>query len=361
MRTALFRILALALFGTWCAPDHADARRPFLDPPQRARLQRVKTIFVNAVAVTEKGFADAAMVRRAAARPLSLIGFTVVAAQTEAHDVTVHVKCEERKTWEGVTRSDGHVSRPGAPSRIWKGPACQIRYALDDRKNPWRYEVRTAFENAWEAAQTNGEDDSGQFALRHLSRAMEDSDFPLALSAEWRQDRRLAALLTDPATGTAAKINIVSLADHVPGDTMLHALQQIIGQPGLTRPATAALGHMGEPAVPTLMTLLADHASAVDVRAAAAEALGDIGAQSGNVQILRPLLAMMQAPDVPLLVQTELVRAVGKIPDQRSVEPLQQLGLKAWTSPSRDPHMQELREAVDWSLWQINPGAHTDE
>ncbi len=353
--------VSLVLFGTWCAPEHVSARRMSLNPQQKVRLQHVEKIFVSALAVTENGFVDAAMVRRTVSRQLSAIGFTIVATPTETHDVTLKVKCEERKTWEGIKRTNEQAYRPGAPSRIWKGPACQLHYVLDHQQGPWRYEVRTTFDNAWNAARTRGEIDSGQFALRHLRQALENSTFPLALAAEWQQSHRLASLLTASATDTATKLNIVSLADHVPDDTMLRALQDVITQTDLTLPATVALGHMGEPAIPTLMTLLLDEASSVDIRAAAVEALGDIGASSGNTEILPPLLAMMQAPDVHLRVQTEIVKAVGKIPDQRSVEPLQQLGLKAWTSSSTDPHMQELREAVDWSLWQITPGAHTDE
>ncbi len=354
-------VVSLVLFGICCAPEHASARRLFLDPEQKARLQHVEKIFVSALAVTEKGLVDAAMVRQAVSRQLSAIGFTIVATATEAHDVALKVKCEERKTWEGVKRTDAQAYRPGAPSRVWKGPACQLRYVLDDQPGPWRYEVRTAFENAWEAAQTSGETHAGHFALRHLRQALEHSAFPLALAAEWQQSHRLASLLTAPTTDTATKIHILSLAGHAPGDTMLRALQDSITQADLTLPATVALGHMGDPAIPTLMQLLSDDTAAVDIQVAAAEALGAIGAHSGNVRILPPLLAMMQSPDVHLRVQTAIVKTVGKIPDQASVEPLQQLGLKAWTSSSTDPHMQELREAVDWSLWQINPGAHTDE
>ncbi len=361
MWSLLSWLFSLVLFGACCAPEHVSARRLFLDPQQQARLQHAEKIFVSALAVTEKGVVDAAIVRRAVSRQLSAIGFTTVATPTETHDVALKVKCEERKTWEGVKRTEEQTYRPGAPSRVWKGPACQLRYVLDGRQGPWRYEVRTAFENAWEAARDDGEPDAGQFALRHLGQALERSTFPLALAAEWRQSRRLTSLLTAPTTDTATKITIVSLAGHVPGDTMLRALQDIIAQTDLTLPVTVALGHMGDPAIPTLMKLLLDDASSVSIQVAAVDALGKIGARSGNVRILPPLLTMMESPDVPLRVQTAIVRTVGKIPDQASVEPLQQLGLKAWTSSSTDPHMQELREAVDWSLWQINPGAHTDE
>ena len=63
---------------------------------------------------------------------------------------------------------------------------------------------------------------------------------------------------------------------------------------------------------------------------------------------------MMDTPQIDLQVQIEIVKAIGKIPDYQSIEPLKKLGLKSWTSRSRDPLVQELREAIDWSLWQID-------
>ena len=361
MRTFLSWLVGLVLLGTGYVPEYVSANRILFNPQQKFQLQRVNRIFIKALALTEKGLVDPTLIRKAASDRLAAAGFTVIATRSEPHDVTLKVKCEERKSWKGVRRSDGELQQPGAPSRNWKGPACQLSYFFEDQKGPWQYEVRTTFEHAGEAARANGHGDSGQFALQHLSQALRKSDFPLDLAAEWKQAKLLSVLLTDPKTDKATKLKILSLAEHVPGDTMLQALQRVRTQDDFATPATVALGFMGEPAVPTLMALLSDPSSSVDIQAAAAEALGEIGAHSGNVQILPPLLAKMQAPDVHLRVQTEIVRAVGKTPDLRSVEPLQRLALKAWTARSNDPLMQELREAVDWSLWQINPTAHTDE
>ena len=359
MRTPLSCLIGLALLGTCYAPTPVSAERILFNPQQKAQLQRVETIFVKAVTLTEKGLIDPTLIKTATADRLTATGFTVITAESQPHDVVLKVRCDERKPWAGIRRSDGEIQQPGAPSRNWKGPACQLSYFFDGQKGPWQYEIRTPFENAWEAAKAVGHDDAGQFALQHLSQALRDSDFPLDLAAEWKQAKRLSSLLTDPQTDTVTRSKILSLAGHVPGHDMLQALQQIRTEADFAVPATIALGAMGEPAIPTLLDLLSD--PSVDIQAAAAEALGEIGAHSGNVQILPPLLAMMQAPDVHLRVQTEIVRAIGKTPDFQSVEPLQQLALKAWTARSNDPLMQELREAVDWSLWQINPTAHTDE
>lgn len=359
MRTSLSWLICLGLLGTSFVSVPVSAERILFNSQQKSQLQRVETIFLKAVTLTEKGRVEPTPIEKAVTNRLTSTGFTVVTTANTPHDVVLKVRCDERKPWGGVRKSDGEMQQPGAPSRNWKGPACQLSYFFDGRKGPWQYEVRTTFDNAWEASRANGRGDPGQFALKHLSRALQDSDFPLDLAAEWRQAKRLSSLLADPQTDEATKRKILSLADHVPGDTMLQALQRIRTQAEFAVSATIALGFMGEPAIPTLLDLLSD--PSVDIQAAAAEALGEIGAHSGNIEILPPLLAKMEAPDVHLRVQTEIVKAIGKTPDLRSLEPLQQLALKAWTSRSNDPLMQELREAVDWSLWQINPTAHTDE
>jgi hypothetical protein len=358
MRIALSWLMSLVLLGTWYIAPHVSAERILFNPQQKAQLQRVETIFVKAVTLTEKGLVDPTLIETATADRLTATGFTVFTAQSKPHDVVLKVKCDERKPWGGVRKSDGEIQQPGAPSRNWKGPACQLRYVFDGQKGPWQYEIRTPFENAWEAAKAAGHDDAGQFALQHLSQALRDSDFPLDLAAEWKQAKRLSSLLTDVRTDRATTFKILSLAGHVPGEAMLQALVQIPTEVDFAVPATIALGAMGEPAIPILLDRLSD--PSVDIQAAAAKALGEIGARSGNVGILPPLLAMMQAPDIHLRVQTEIVRAIGKTPDFQSVELLQQLALKAWTDRSNDPLMQEFREAVDWSLWQINPTAHTE-
>ena len=359
MRISLSWLISLVLLGTWYVAPHVSAERILFNPQQKAQLQRVETIFVKTVALTEKGLVDPALIETAAADRLTTTGFTVITAEGKPHDVMLKVRCDERKPWAGIRKSDGEIQQPGAPSRNWKGPACRLSYFFDGQKGPWQYEVRTTFDNAWEASRANGQGDPGQYALQHLSQALRASDFPLDLAAEWKQAERLSSLLTDPKTDKATKLKILSLAGHMPGDTMLQALQLIRAEAEYAAPATLALGFMGEPAIPTLMDLLSD--PSVDIQAAAAQALGEIGAHSGNIEILPPLLAKMEAPDVHLRVQTEIVRAIGKTPDLRSLEPLEQFALKVWTARSNDPLMQELREAVDWSLWQINPTAHTDE
>lgn len=55
---------------------------------------------------------------------------------------------EESKTWEGTTPTGGDADLPDAPSRVWKGPACQFNYVIGGTKIKWQKEVRTDFQNA---------------------------------------------------------------------------------------------------------------------------------------------------------------------------------------------------------------------
>jgi len=237
-----------------------------------------------------------------------------------------------------------------------------LTYLINGHEASWKYEVRTSFKDAWAAAQKTSIKDSGQFALLHLGQELRKSDFPLILAAEWKQSARLASLLTSSSTTMANKRQIIDLAQYVTSPAMMQALEKTIAQPDLAPEATRALGHMGPNAIPILMELLQNNGS-VAIRVAAANGLGPLGAQtqSGDSQIIPTLISLLQTQELELPVQTEIVRTLGKVPNQQSIQPLEKIGLKAWTSRSTDPRMKDLREAVDWSLWQINSGAHTDE
>ena len=359
MRMALSCLLLFTLFST-VAPIESLARRNALTPDQREHLRTAQDIRIQALALTEKGPTDSDAIQRVISDRLHTIGLTVVERATKPHDVVLKVKCEERRSSVAMTTIGGDADQPGAPSRLWKGPACQLRYSIDGQIGPWRQEVRTPFEDAWQAAKTQGHKDSGLYALGQLREVLRKHNFPLELLAEWKQAKRLAAILTSKNTRPATKRIILRLAKKVASPTMLQALHTIMSDQDLAPHATRAMGFMGTAATPFLLDLL-KKSDSTEIKASAAQALGEIGAHSGDMTILPPLLAMMDSPTIDLQVQTEIVKAVGKIPDHQSVNPLQQLGVKAWTSRSRDPRMQDLREAIDWSLWQIHPSAHTED
>jgi HEAT repeats len=360
MRIALPYLLFVSTLLSTVSPTESLARGYALTPEQIERLTTAQTIHIHTLALTEKGKASPETIHRAVSHRMKTFGFTVVDSSTQPHDAVLKVKCEERRSIVAMSKIGGDADQPGAPSRHWTGPTCQFTYSIDDQVGPWRQEVRTTFEDAWEEAQTHGEKDSGLYALGQLTEVLKNDDFPLELLSEWKQAKRLASLLTSADSSPATKQTILRLAKKVPGPTMLHALQTTMANPDMAPQATRAMGFMGTAASPILLDLL-EHSDSVEIKALAAQALGEIGTRSGDMTILPPLLTMMDSPTIDLQVQTEIVKAIGKVPDHRSVAPLKQLGVKTWTSRSNDPRMQELREAIDLSLWQINPSAHTDD
>lgn len=353
-------LLLISILVSTVNPTEGWARRNPLTTEQKERLATAQNIKIQALALTEKGVEDAKGIQRVVGERVEAIGLTIVNEPTAPYDVVLKVKCEERRSLVAMTKIGGDADQPGAPSRLWKGPACQLTYNIDGQVGPWRQEIRTTFKDAWEAAKADGQKDAGLYALEHLRLALQTSDFPLELLAEWKQAKRMASLLVSTESPTTTKENIIRVAKKIASPEMLQALQATVGNSELTPQATRAMGFMGTPAAPYLLTLL-ENSDSVEIKALAAEALGEIGAHSGDMTLLPPLLAMMDSPKIDLQVQTEIVKAIGKVPDHQSVEPLQKLGVKAWTSRSNDPRMQELREAIDMSLWQISPNPHSED
>ncbi len=360
MRIVLSCLLLFSLLIITILPNDSWARRNPLTTEQKEYLKTAQHIRIHALALTEKGAEDSKDIQRTVAKRMEAMGLTVVNEPTEPHDVVLKVKCEERRSLVAMTKIGGDADQPGAPSRLWKGPACQLTYSIDKQVAPWRQEIRTEFEDAWETAKEQGLKDSGLFALKHLNQVLQTSDFPLKLLAEWKQVTRMTALLESTDSNQVTKQNIILVAKKIPSPEIFQALQRSMSDIRLAPQAIQAMGYMGTAAVPFLLQLL-EESDSVEFKALAAQALGEIGSHSGDMTILPPLLAMMDSPNIDLQVQTEIVKAVGKVPDHQSEAPLKKLGVKAWTSRSNDPRMQELREAIDLSLWQINPSAHTDD
>ena len=68
---------------------------------------------------------------------------------------------------------------------------------------------------------------------------------------------------------------------------------------------------------------------------------------------------MLEAPGIDIQVQTEIVWALGKIPDKRALAPLRALYKKVLHI--RDPEnkdLQNLKEALNWSTKQLDMDEH---
>jgi len=344
--------VVLCAIGAWV--PSASAYREYFSPEQKSQLSKIQTVLIEAIALTDKGPGNAAALGDVAARRLSELGYMVVRDHTQPHDVVFRVKCEQRKTWEGTTAAGGDADLPDAPSRLWKGPACQLTYLLGGMKIKWQKEVRTDFDDAAAAAQAAHAAEPGAFAMEKLKDVLEKYEFPLLLTAEWGQPDRLLKLLDVPETSQARKIKIMSLLGEMQADEALPKLKEALKDRDLAKQALVAMGNLGKDGIPLLIDIM-NSAPQTEIQAAAAKGLGQIGGIHGDSSVVLPLLSKLNDPKTDWTVLTEVAWALGKIPDKRSIQPLYDIDKKL--QAIRDPEnitLKKLKEAVFWAIKQCD-------
>ena len=348
----LFIVLISAIMGVislWSSP--AAAYREYFTAEQKAQLAKIQTVLIEAVALTDKGPIDAGRLAEVASRGLAGLGYTIAQDGSKSHDVVFRVKCEQRKTGEGTASSGGDNDLPDAPSRLWKGPACQLTYVLSGIKIKWQKEVRTDFEDASAAAQAS---DPGAFAMAGLKDALEKYDFPVLLAAEWGHPERLIKLLDASDTSVSRKVRIISLLGDMQADEAMPSLKQALQDRDLAKQALVAMGNLGRDGIPLLVEMM-NTSPQIEIQAAAAKGLGQLGGLHGDASVVLPLLAKLRDPKTDWTVLTEVAWALGKIPDKRSIEPLYDLDRKL--QALRDPDnliLKKLKEAVFWAIKQCD-------
>lgn len=353
---AIPMILCFLLVGM--TMDEAFSRQRPLTPEEKTHLKQAQNISLQTVALTEKGLVDSQEIQKVVTNRFQGIGYTIITDEATSHDVVVKVKCEERKTRMGPSTYGGDADSLHSPLPGWTGPACQITYGLNGEQSGWRIEVRTDFEDAMEAARKQKENNSGEYALTELSKKLKQDDFPLLLTAEWEQADRLITIMARPEIDQNIKLKIIPLLGSTSDASVLPTLKEALNDPVLAPQAAIALGQQGEQAEGTLVGLL-QKAETPELKIAAVKGLGEIATHSATTSVFRPLVHTLQQPSTEIPVKTEIVRALGKLGDQEAVAVLEKLNHEAWTDPSTSSEMQELREALTWSLWQLNPDAHT--
>jgi hypothetical protein len=347
-----FVLIVLLNLSTMVSP--AWAYREYFTAEQKSQLAKIQTVLVEVLALTDKGPADARPLAEVVSRRLSDLGYTVTQENGKPHDVVFRVKCEQRKTWEGTTAAGGDADLPDAPSRLWKGPACQLTYLLGGMKIKWQKEVRTDFEDARAAAQAAQAPEPEAFAMEKLKEVLEKYDFPLLLTAEWGQPDRLLKLLDSADTNQARKIKIISLLGEMQADEALPKLKEALKDRDLAKQALVAMGNLGKDGIPLLVDIM-NSAPQVEIQAAAAKGLGQIGGIHGDASVVLPLLGKLNDPKTDWAVLTEVAWALGKIPDKRSIQPLYDIDKKL--QAIRDPEnigLKKLKEAVFWAIKQCD-------
>ena len=347
LATLVCTVVVLPSPPSWAYRDH-------FTPEQKALLDKIQTLRIEAIALTDKGAVDAAPIAELVARRIGELGYTVVREASTPHDVVFKVKCEQRKPWEGTTAAGGDADLPDAPSRLWKGPACQMTYLLGGMKVKWQKEVRTEFEEAGQAAQSANAGDPGVYAMGKLRDVLETYEFPLLLAAEWGQPERLLKLLDRSDTPQDRKVKILSLLGEMQADEALPKLREALKDRDLAKQAIGAMGNLGKEGIPLLVEIM-NTSPDIEVQAAAAKGLGQLGGLHGDASVVAPLLAKLKDPKTDWSVLTEVAWALGKIPDKRSIQPLQDLDkkLQAMRDPENVP-LKKLIEAVFWAIKQCD-------
>ena len=235
------------------------------------------------------------------------------------------------------------------PPQIWK-------VAL---AHAWRKEVRTEFDDAQAAAALAKAGDPTTFAMTKLQTRLEEYDFPALITAEWGQEARLFRLYDDPKTPIARKVKLVALFGELFSVKAIPRLLDGLNGPdrSIAKASALALGNIGQKdTIPVLIKTM--KSGAPDLRAPAAKALGIVGALHGDFTIVDPLLETLNTDDVA--VKTEVAWALGKLPDMRAYEPLftLQKSLYRVHENDSDPNLAKLKEAVNWSIKQIDTWEH---
>jgi hypothetical protein len=345
--------LALCLFLS-LIHSSASAYREYFTPEQKAQLEKIQTVLIDVITITDKGGVQTGALADVLVERLNEVGYVVVRDPTRPHDVTLRMKCEQRKTWEGTTATGGDADLPDAPSRLWKGPACQMTYMLGGMKIKWQKEVRTEFDDAVAAAQAAQAADPGAYAMAKLREALGKYEFPLLLAAEWGHADRLLTMLDSPDVSQARKIKIMSLLGEMQADEALPKLKEALKDRDLAKQAIISMGNLGKDGIPLLVDLM-NASPQLEIQAAAAKGLGQIGGINGDASVVLPLLAKLQDPKTDWGVLTEVAWALGKIPDKRSIQPLYDLDKKL--QAIRDPDnvtLKKLKEAVFWAIKQCD-------
>ena len=351
---AAVTMLSMVMFSVWVEDGHA--RRTYITPEQKEQIRKFQVVWVNVLALTERGRGNGKPIEEIVVKRLKAIGYTIVTSREEPSDVMFMVKCEERKKWSGTTRAGGDADHFDSPARLWKGPACLFSYRLQGRDLGWYKEARTDFEDPVAAAKAAGAKKSGPYALEKLAERIKTFDFPIMIAAEWGHEDKLLVILEDPNTSKKRKLRILALLPQLDSQKSLPYLKEFLKDDELAEEAIVALSATGSDAIPLLTEIFQTHKDS-KIRAAAAKALGDIGSRTGDPTITPPILAylvenlkhMNASTDIDFPVLTQVVWSIGKLRNEKSIEPIAKLEEKIWLIYDTSPEMKELRDATNWA------------
>jgi len=137
-------------------------------------------------------------------------------------------------------------------------------------------------------------------------------------------------------------------------DEALPRIKEVVKDRDLAKQAAVALGNFGKEGIPVLVEIL-DSSQSMELQAAAAKGLGQLGGTHGDSSVVPPLLEKLRKTDTGWVVLTEVAWSLGRIPDKRSIQPLYELDKRLQSiRESDDQQLKKLKEAVYWAIKQCD-------
>jgi hypothetical protein len=335
---------------------HAQEFRPKILQKKHyhPKLTEAQTILVHTSATIHHKPVNADPLLHIIRSQMERVGYTVITQSSQAHDVTIEIRCEEpdRSTWSHAPQ------QPIATFTL--GPPCILQYFLQGAPQEWQRIDRIVFNEGVSTVKHLSRNFSAREILPFSSAFLSGFEFPLLLAAEWYQIERLVTQLEDPILPLAHRKKVLFLLGEIHATEAFPSLLEATHDPELAVAATTALGHFGGQARPHLFTILTT-SSHPDLQVAAAHSLGQVQGETGDTSLTSFFLELLTSPHIGRTVQTEIVWALGKAPDFKAFATLQQFELEIWQIHSNDPQLQQLREAIDWSIREVRQGGHTDD
>src|SRR4029077_6569701 len=106
----------------------------------------------------------------------------------------------------------------------------------------------------------------------------------------WGQPERLLKLLDRSDTPRVRRFKIISLLGEMQADEALPKLRDALKDRDLAKQAIGAMGNLGKEGIPLLVDIM-NTSSQVELQAAAAKGLGQLGGMHGDASVVAPLLA----------------------------------------------------------------------
>lgn len=317
-------------------------------------LAWAQLILLQVEAKTGSKPADPTLLHKTLREQFEDVGLTVTTVPTDDHDVRVTITCEEPEVAALPVPAPIQTSEP-EPS-----PPCKLQYSFQGTPQEWQRIDRIVFNQGLEAARrasvTATRTNTASYAVRYL----EEYHVPLLLLAEWNQVARLVMLMQRPTIAISQQQRILRLLGEIRADSAFDHILKAASDERLSLDAIAALGHFGNRARDHLVQLLTQ-SPRVDAQIAAARSLGQVVGTTGDASLTPLFLKLLTVPATPIPLQIELVWALGKAPDFRAFQPLEQMEKELWLLRTNDPQVDKLREALNWSIREVKQGGHGDD